>query len=122
MQHQRVLSDGQAALGATLRFGQRHLGAAKWEPGPGSEAAAELSNTETRQGGGPWGEDPPRTAYAAANLMMTGVLDNLASIHQLLEPDAGDRADRGRPLGDRDRLGGLVADGAGHRRAPQGMP
>lgn len=84
MQHQRVLSDGQAALGATPRFGQSHLGPAKWEPGPGSEAAAELSNNQSRQGGAPWGEDPPRTAYAAANLMMTGVLDNLASINQVL--------------------------------------
>ena len=44
------------------------------------EAAAEVSNAETRQGGDPWGEDPPRTAYAAANLMMTGVLDDLAGL------------------------------------------
>jgi hypothetical protein len=84
MQHQRVVSDGQAALDATLRFGQRHLGPAKWEPASGSEAAAELSNNQTRQDGSPWSGDPPRTAYAAANLMMTGVLDNLASINQVL--------------------------------------
>jgi len=82
--HQSVIADGRTALQATLRFGARHLGPAKWEPGPGSEAAAELSNTETRLGGDLWGEDPPRTAYAAANLMMTGVLDDLASIHQML--------------------------------------
>jgi len=67
-----------------MRYGQRHLGPAKWEPEPGSEAAAELANAEVRQGGDPWGENPPRTAYAAANLMMIGVMDNLASIHNLL--------------------------------------
>lgn len=67
-----------------MRFGQRHLGSAKWEPEPGSEAAAEIANKEIRQSGAPWGEDPPRTAYAAANLMMTGVLDNLTSIHKLI--------------------------------------
>jgi len=79
-----VALEGRAALEATVRFGQRHLGPAKWEPAPGSEAAAEIANMEARQAGDPWGEDPPRTAYAAANLMMTGVLDNLASIHKLL--------------------------------------
>jgi hypothetical protein len=79
-----VALDGRAALEATVRFGQRHLGSAKWEPQPGSEAAVEIANTEVRQTGAPWGEDPPRTAFAAANLMMTGVLDNLASIHKLI--------------------------------------
>jgi len=84
MEHQIAVSEGQAALRATLLFGQRHLGPAKWEPAPGSEAAGELANAELRSQGGPWGEDPPRTAYAAANLMMTAVLDNLSSIHQVL--------------------------------------
>jgi hypothetical protein len=84
MDHQNVIAENQAALQTTLDFGQRHLGPAKWEPGPGSEAEAEIANTETRQGGDPWGEDPPRTAYAAANLMMTGVLDDLASLQRLL--------------------------------------
>jgi hypothetical protein len=82
--HVGVALDGRAALEATVRFGQRHLGSAKWEPQPGSEAAAEIANTEVRQTGAPWGEEPPRTAYAAANLMMIGVLDNLASIHKLI--------------------------------------
>lgn len=79
-----VALQGREALEATVRFGSRHLGPAKWEPEPGSEAAAEIANAEVRQGGDPWGEAPPRTAYAAANLMMTGVLDNLTSIHKLL--------------------------------------
>jgi hypothetical protein len=78
-----VALEGRAALEATVRFGRRHLVSAKWEPVPGSEAAAEVANTEVRQGGDPWGEGPPRTAYAAASIMMTAVLDNLASIHNL---------------------------------------
>jgi hypothetical protein len=85
MDHQSVVAENRAALHATVDFGSRHLGPAKWEPEAGSEAAAEVSNTETRQGGDPWGEDPPRTAYAAANLMMTGVLDDLAGLRQLLD-------------------------------------
>jgi DNA-binding transcriptional regulator YhcF (GntR family) len=82
---QQVVIESVAALQTTMRFAERRLGAAKWEPASGSEAASELSNTETRHGGGPWGEDAPRTAYAAANLMMTGVVDNLGSLHQLLD-------------------------------------
>lgn len=84
LNHLGAAVEGRAALEATVRFGSRHLGLAKWEPTPGSEAAAEIANTEVRQTGGPWGENPPRTAYAAANLMMTGVLDDLASIHKLI--------------------------------------
>ena len=87
MSHLSVVLEGRAALEATVRFGRRHLGPAKWEPEQKSEAAAELANTEVRQGGDPRGEDPPRTAYAAANLMMTTVLANLASIHNLLGSD-----------------------------------
>jgi hypothetical protein len=84
MDHRGVVAEGREALRATLDFGARHLGQAKWEPEPGSQAAAELSTPLTRQGGDPWGEDPVRTAYAAANLMMTGVLDDLASLRRLL--------------------------------------
>jgi len=80
----QVVTESQAALDATMRFAERRLRVPKWEPTPGSEAAAELSNAETRRGGDPWGEDPSRTAYAAANLMVTGVVDNLSSLHQLL--------------------------------------
>jgi hypothetical protein len=84
MDHQTAVAENRAALQATIEFGLRKLGAVKWEPAPGSEAAGELALADTRADGSPWGEDQPRTAYAAANLMMTGVLDNLASLHQLL--------------------------------------
>ena len=84
MDHQTAVAENRAALQATIEFGLRKLGAAKWEPAPGSEAAGELALADTRADGSPWGENQPRTAYAAANLMMTGVLDNLASLHQLL--------------------------------------
>jgi hypothetical protein len=77
MDHQTAVSDSRQALEVTLRLGNRHLGSAKWEPAANSEAAAELANTEKRADGTPWGENPPRTAYAAANLMMTAVLDSL---------------------------------------------
>ena len=85
MDHQTAVAENRAALQATIEFGIRKLQAPKWEPAPESEAAAELVNTETRAGGSPWGEEQPRTAYAAANLMMTGVLDNLAALRQLLD-------------------------------------
>jgi len=43
-----------------------------------------MANTETGPGG-LWRQGPPMTAYAAANLMMTGVLDNLSCLHQILD-------------------------------------
>ena len=77
--------EGRAALETTVRFGRMHLSVGEvGARAPGSEAAAEIANTEVRRAGDPWGEDPPRTAYAAANLMMTGVLDNFASMHRLI--------------------------------------
>jgi hypothetical protein len=85
MDHQTAISDSREALQVTLRFGSRNLGPAKWEPVVPSEAAAELANTETGAGGVPWGENLPRTAYAAANIMMTGVLDNLGALSELLD-------------------------------------
>jgi hypothetical protein len=85
MDHQSVVSENKAALRATRDFGIKYLGTPKWEPAPGSEAARELASNETRHDGTPWGEDPPRTAYAAANLMMTGVLDDLAGPWQMLD-------------------------------------
>lgn len=108
----------RAALETTVRFGRRHLGSAQWEPAPGSEAAAEIANTEVRQTGDPWGEGPPRTAYAAANLMMTGVLDNFASIHRLIGVQMPVIGPTVVAVRDRNRFRSLVADGAGHRHAP----
>jgi hypothetical protein len=84
MDHQTAVAQNRAALQATIGFGQRKLGPARWEPAPGSQAAAELASSQARADGSPWGEDPPRTAYAAANLMMHAVLDDLAALHQML--------------------------------------
>lgn len=81
---QKLLAELGAALDTTLKFGQRRLGAPAWEPAPTSEAASELANTEPRQSGGTWGEREPRTAYATANLIMHGVIDDLSSLHKLL--------------------------------------
>jgi len=83
--HFNVVSENRSALQATLDFGRRRLGSPKWEPAAQSEAATEIANTETRDTGAPWGEDPSRTAYAAANIMMTAVLDDLASLFRLLD-------------------------------------
>jgi hypothetical protein len=85
MDHQTAVTENRAALQATIEFGTRKLQAPIWEPATDSEAAAELANTENRADGSPWGDVPVRTAYAAANLMMTGVLDNLAALRQLLD-------------------------------------
>ncbi|MDX3762640.1 hypothetical protein [Streptomyces sp. AK02-04a] len=83
MDHETVIVQGWKALEATLKFGEKALREPLWVPAPDSEAATELANTENGQHG-PWGETPPRTAYAAANLMMAGVLDDLGSLRQLL--------------------------------------
>jgi hypothetical protein len=83
--HEKVVARNRAALHATIEFGFRQLQGPMWEPEAGSKAAKELVNSETRADSSPWGEEPVRTAYAAANLMMTGVLDNLASLDQLLD-------------------------------------
>ncbi len=84
MDHHRVVLQNRTALQATVDFGVRELGCAQWQPTAGSDAAAELVNAETGPGG-MWGQNPPLTAYAAANLMMTGALDNLTSLHQMLD-------------------------------------
>jgi hypothetical protein len=84
MDHHEVMSQNRAALRATIGFTERQLGHLAWEPAVGSEATAELANAETRNDGSPWGENPPRTAYAAANLMMLGIVDDLKSLEQLL--------------------------------------
>lgn len=67
-------------------------------------AATELANTETDRADAP-GRGPPRTACAAANLITTGVMNDLGGIHQMLGsqmPVIG--LTRGRRLCDRDRL------------------
>jgi hypothetical protein len=84
MDNNEVVSQSRAALRATVGFADRELGVLAWEPAPGSEAGAELSNTQARNDGSPWGERPPRTAYAAASLMMLAVIDDLKSLEQLL--------------------------------------
>jgi hypothetical protein len=84
MDHDEVVSQNRAALRATSAFAETQLGTPVWDPAAASEAAAELSNTETRNDGAPWGERPPRTAYAAASLLMLGVIDDLKSLERLL--------------------------------------
>jgi hypothetical protein len=77
----RQLSD---ALDATVQFGQRRLGSRIWPCDPGSEAQVEVANSELGNRCIPWGERPPRTAYALAAVLMKAVLDNLASFRRLL--------------------------------------
>ena len=78
-----LLVELKSALHLTVKFGLRNLGALQWEPAAGSQAETEVNNAE--QGlSAPWGPRPPRTAFAAANLMMTGVLDDLVSLQVLL--------------------------------------
>ena len=84
MDHAEVVSQNRVALRATIDFAESQLGTLAWEPSARSEAAVELSNPQTRNDGSPWGESPPRTAYAAANLMMLGVVDDLKSLERLL--------------------------------------
>ena len=84
MDHQKAVAQNRAALEATIEFGARKLRTAVWAPAAGSQAAAELAPPDVRADGSPWGENPARTAYAAANLMMLAVLDDLASLHRLL--------------------------------------
>jgi hypothetical protein len=74
-----------AALATTFDFGIRKLKAPRWQPAPGSEASAELASVQARHDGQSWGDDVLRTPYATASLLMTGVLDNLGSIRQLID-------------------------------------
>jgi hypothetical protein len=79
-----LLQQLQDALTLTFAFGHRQMQKPRWQPSPGSRAAAEIANTLTRLNGDPWGDDVPRTSYAAAKLLMTGVLDNLGSLRRLV--------------------------------------
>jgi len=84
MDHYRVVRESQAALQATIDFGSKQLASLGWQSAPGSEADREIANTEVGSAG-PWGDRPPRTAYAASNLMMTAVLDDLCSLRKILD-------------------------------------
>jgi hypothetical protein len=81
---QQLLEALDSALAATVDFGIRVLKAPRWKPAPDSEASRELANLPTRQDGHLWGEDTARWTYTAANLLMTGVIDNLGSIRGLI--------------------------------------
>jgi hypothetical protein len=73
------------ALVKTFDFGMRKLKDPRWQPAADSEASAELASGQFRHDGQPWSEEVLRTPYAAASLLMTGVLDNLGSIRQLID-------------------------------------
>jgi hypothetical protein len=79
---QALLDQLRAALQRTIEFGIDTLAAPAWEPAPGSEAAAEITEAVKELGD----DRHIRTAYAAANLQMTGVLDQLGSLQHLLWP------------------------------------
>jgi hypothetical protein len=83
-EQQRLRAALAAALATTFDFGIRKLKDPRWQPARDSEASADLANGQVRQDGQPWSDDVLRTPYAAASLLMTGVLDNLGSIRQLI--------------------------------------
>jgi hypothetical protein len=83
-EQQQLRAALDAALATTVAFGIRKLRDPRWQPAPGSEASTELASELVRQDGQPWGETVPRTSYALASLLMTGVMDNLGSIRQLI--------------------------------------
>ena len=83
-EQQQLRAALDAALVTTIVFGIRKLQDPRWQPAPCSEACAELASEQIRQDGQPWGETVLRTPYALASLLMTGVLDNLGSIRQLI--------------------------------------
>jgi hypothetical protein len=84
--HHRVVAENRAALQATVEFGLRELGAPQWQATASSEAVREMTNAESGPGGA-WGPRPPSTAYATADLLMTGVLDNLACLRLILDDE-----------------------------------
>jgi hypothetical protein len=84
-EQQQLRAALDAALAMTIGFGIRKLQDPRWQPAPGSEACAELASGLVRQDGQPWGETVLRTSYALASLLMTGVMDNLGSIRQLID-------------------------------------
>jgi hypothetical protein len=83
-EQQQLRAALHAALATTINFGIRKLQDPSWQPAPDSEASTELASGQVRQDGQPWGETVLRTPYALASLLMTGVMDNLGSIRQLI--------------------------------------
>lgn len=81
---QQLLVALDSALAATVDFGIRVLKAPRWQPAPDSEASREVTSLPTRWDGSAWDEDTARWTYAAASLLMTGVIDNLGSIRDLI--------------------------------------
>ena len=81
---QQLLAALDSALAGTFDFGIRVLKPPRWQPAVDSEASRELANLPYRQDGNPWHEDTARSTYMAANVLMTGVLDNLGSIRSLI--------------------------------------
>jgi hypothetical protein len=57
----------------TVAFGQGRLDRDVWEPVTGFRVARGLATAACRVDGSPWGEQVLRTAYAAANLLMTAI-------------------------------------------------
>lgn len=51
-----------------------------WQPTWQSEAARELDNKEVRADGSPWGDEPVRTAYAAAAVFLLTATDCLRAM------------------------------------------
>lgn len=83
-EQRQLLGALDAALATTFDFGIRKLQDARWQPASDSEACAEIACGQVRPNGQPWGEDVLRTPYAAASILMTGVLDNLGSMRRLI--------------------------------------
>ena len=81
---QQLLAALDSALATTVDFGVRVLKAPRWQPAPDSEATREHTSLPTPRDGDPRDEDTARWTYAAASLLMTGVIDNLGSIRSLI--------------------------------------
>jgi hypothetical protein len=84
-EQQQLRAALDTALATTFDFGIRKLKDPRWQPAADSEASAELASGQVRQDGQSRSDEVLRTPYAAASLLMTGVLDNLGSIRQLID-------------------------------------
>jgi hypothetical protein len=70
----------RAFLTRTCEDAGRWLPGTGWRPAWQSEAEGEVKNGELRADGSPWGEDPVRTAYAAATVFLFAALDALVAL------------------------------------------